>query len=82
MANKKEKPSELAISDEMKRFYRALNLVQTNAFCRILSGKDAEDIKKRATDEAILLETLLQAPEGERSCPQGKVWDAVEQRCI
>lgn len=79
---KKEKPEELATSKEMRKFYRVLAAAHTNSIFRVMSGKDAKDIKERAKKETeILREAAGQPPEG-RNCPVNQVWDEVTQRCI
>jgi len=79
--NKSDEPTEesiskLARSDEMRNFYVALAGVQTNAIFRVMSGKDEEDVKKRAITETTRLHKIYSG-----KCPPGTSRNPITGNC-
>jgi hypothetical protein len=76
-----EQEEEFARSNEMRRFYRALATVQTNAIVRIMQAGTEEARKNQALVETESLMTFTMQFSIQQ-CGVGLVWDEVLQKCV
>ncbi len=77
---KTETTNNVAESEELRGFYRALAAVQTNSIFRVMSAEDEEQMKRRAVEVTNHLVKIANANGGEK-CGNGTIWNPITGRC-
>lgn len=81
--------SETAESEEMTKFYRMLSSVQLNSVFYVISAKDAEEMKTRATELTTELENvvdnihknLVRNLQKTDKCSPSEIWNPITKKC-